>query len=153
MDSDFHSCSMLITCYDGEGDETAALDAAQRTLRRAEAAAAKDPANGAALAAGASSLMMLGEVERGKDWVQRALLLDPDNLSVLYNAACGLTFRNADLDGALDLLQQFLERLDSPAFLRHVDIDPDIDAVRDHPRFKSMMSAARERLEPAAAAQ
>ena len=147
MDTDFHSCSMLITCYDGVGDEAAALDAARRTLTRAETAAAKDPTNGAALAAGASSLMMLGEIDRGKDWVQRALLLDPDNLWVMYNAACGLTFRNADLDGAMDLLQQFFERLDSPAFLRHAAIDPDLDAVREHPRFRSMISAAEERLQ------
>ena len=147
MDSDFHSCSMLITCYDGVGDETAALDAARRTLTRSETAAAKDPTNGAALAAGASSLMMLGEVERGKDWVQRALLLDPDNLWVLYNAACGLTFRNSDLDGAMDLLQQFFDRLDSPAFLRHAAIDPDLDAIREHPRFINMVSEARDRLQ------
>ena len=147
MDADFHSCSMLITCYDGIGDEAAALDAARRTLTRAEAAAARDPTNGAALAAGASSLMMLGEVDRGKDWVQRALLLDPDNLWVLYNAACGLTFRSADLEGAMDLLQLFFERLDSPAFLRHAAIDPDLDAVRDHDRFKSMIAAAEKRLQ------
>ena len=151
MDSDFHSCSMLITCYLGVDDEASALDAARRTLARSEAAAAKDPANGAALAAGASSLMMLGEIERGKDWVQRALLLDPDNLWVLYNAACGLTFRSADLDGAMDLLQQFFERLDSPAFLRHAAIDPDLDAVREHPRFQTMISTAHERLELAEA--
>ena len=151
MDTDFHSCSMLITCYDGAGDEPAALDAARRTLARSEAAAAKDPTNGAALAAGASSLMMLGEIERGKDWVQRALLLDPDNLWVLYNAACGLTFRDSDLDGAMDLLQQFFERLDSAAFLRHADIDPDLDAVREHPRFLNMVSVARDRLQIAGA--
>ena len=146
MDSDFHSCSMLITCYDGIGDQNAALDAARRTLKRAEAAAAKDPANGAALAAGASSLMMLGEIERGKDWVQRALLLDPDNLWVMYNAACGLTFRNADLEGAMDLLEQFFTRLDSLAFLRHAAIDPDLDALREIPRFKTMVAEAHDRL-------
>lgn len=147
MGNDFHSCSMLITCYDGVGNEGAALDAARRTLARAELAAAKDPTNGAALAAGASSLMMLGEVERGKDWVQRALLLDPDNLWVLYNAACGLTCRNADLAGAMDLLQQFFDRLDSPAFLRHADMDPDLNAVRGHPRFIDMIATARDRLQ------
>jgi adenylate cyclase len=147
MDSDFHSCSMLITCYDGIGDQNAALDAARRTLKRSEAAATKDPANGAALAAGASSLMMLGEIERGKDWVQRALLLDPDNLWVMYNAACGLTFRNADLEGAMDLLEQFFERLDSLAFLRHAAIDPDLDALREIPRFKTMVDEAHHRLE------
>ncbi len=146
MDGDFHSCSMLITCYVGIGDDAAALDAARRTLERSEVAVAKDATNGAALAAGASSLFMLGETERGKDWVQRAVLLDPDNMSVLYNAACGLTFRNSDLDGALDLLEQYFDRLQSAAYIRHAEIDPDMDPLRDHPRFKAMIGEARDRL-------
>lgn len=152
-DSDFHSCLMLQTCYLGIGDEAAALDAARRTLERAEAVLAKDPTNGAAIAGGASSLIMMGEVERGKDWTQRALLLDPDNLSVRYNVACSLTFRNSDLEGALDLLEQYFERSESPGHVHHAEIDPDLDPLRDNPRFKAMIAAARKRLgmEPAKA--
>ena len=146
MDTDFHSCLMLQTCYQGSGDEEATLNAARRTLERAEASLSKDPTNGAALSAGASSLIMLGDLDRGKDWVERALLLDPDNLLVRYNAACALTFRRADLEGALDLLEIYFERLESPGNIHHSEIDPDMDAVRDHPRFKAMMSGARKRL-------
>ena len=123
------------------------MDAARRTLERAEVALAKDPTNGAAIAAGASSLIMMGEIERGKDWIERALLLDPENLSIRYNVACSLTFRNSDLNGALDLLEQYFERIDSPGQIRHAEIDPDMDRVRDHPRFLEMVSAAKKRLE------
>ena len=122
------------------------MNAARRTLERVEAALAKDPTNGAALSAGASSLIALGDVERGKDWVERALLLDPDNLLVRYNAACALTFREADLDGALDLLEPYFAGLDSPGNVHHAEIDPDMNALRAKPRFKSMIAAARERL-------
>ena len=146
MDTDFHSCLMLQTCYLGTGDETAALESARRTLERAEVALAKDPTNGAALAAGASSLIMIGEVERAKDWLQRALLLDPENLMVRYNVACSLTFRNSDLDGALELLEPYFERIDSPGQIRHAEIDPDMDSLRDNPKFKSMLAGAKERL-------
>jgi adenylate cyclase len=149
MDTDFHSCLMLQTCYLGVKDEAAALESARRTLERSELALAKDPTNGAALAAGASSLIMMGEVERGKDWTQRALLLDPENLMIRYNVACSLTFRNSDLDGSLDLLEQYFNRVDSPGQIRHAAIDPDLDAVREHPRFRSMISAAEERLQTA----
>ena len=149
MDTDFHSCLMLQTCYLGVGDESAALQSARRTLERAEVALQKDPTNGAALAAGASSLIMLGEIDRAKDWLQRALLLDPDNLSVRYNVACSLTFRNSDLNGALDLLKPYFERIDSPGQVRHVEIDPDMDPLRDDPRFVEMVSAAKKRLEMA----
>jgi adenylate cyclase len=146
MDSDFHSCLMLQTCYLGVGEESAALESARRTLERAELALAKDPTNGAALAAGASSLIMIGEVERAKDWLQRALLLDPDNLMVRYNVACSLTFRNSDLEGALDLLAPYFEQIDSPGQIRHTEIDPDMDPLRDNSRFKTMLASAKERL-------
>ena len=145
-DSDFHSCLMLQTCYLGIGDEAAALDAARRTLERAEAVLAKDPTNGAAIAGGASSLIMMGEIERGKDWTQRALLLDPENLMVRYNVACSLTFRNSDLDGALELLEEYFKRIDSPGQIKHVEIDPDMDRIRDDPRFVEMISQAKSRL-------
>ena len=146
MDTDFHSCLMLQTCYCGISDDSAALDAAKRTLDRAEVALTKDPTNGAALAAGASSLILIGESERAKDWLQRALLLDPDNLMVRYNVACGLTFRNSDLEGAIELLGPYFERIDSPGNILHAEIDPDMDAIRDDPRFKSMMAQAKQRL-------
>ncbi|HEY5458949.1 MAG TPA: TIR domain-containing protein [Sphingomicrobium sp.] len=146
METDFHSCLMSQTCYLGAGDEAGALDAARRTLERAEVALSKDPTNGAALAAGASSLIMMGEIERGKDWTQRALLLDPENLSIRYNVACSLTFRNSDLDGALDLLEQYFGRIDSPGQIRHAEIDPDMDRVRDDSRFVKMIREAKERL-------
>jgi adenylate cyclase len=146
MDSDFHSCLMLQTCYLGERQEAAAVQAARRTLDRAEVALSKDPTNGAALAAGASSLIMLGEVEMAKDWLQRALLLDPENLMVRYNVACSLTFRNSDLEGALDLLGPYFECIESPGNILHAEIDPDMDPLRQHPRFVEMINSARQRL-------
>lgn len=146
METDFHSTLMLQTCYLDLQDEPGAMDAAKRTLERAEATLSKDPTNGAALSAGASSLILLGEVERGKDWLQRALLLDPDNMMVLYNSACSLTYRNADLDGALDLLQQYFEKVESPGNILHAEIDPDMDPVREDPRFVSMLEAAKQRV-------
>ena len=146
MEGDFHSSMMLITCYLGVGDEEGALDAARRAFQTVENVLAKDANNGGALAAGASALMMLGDVERGKDWVQRALLLDPDNIMVLYNAACSLTFRSLDLEGALDLLEQYFERLESPGNVHHAEIDPDMEPVREHPRFVAMLSSAKQRL-------
>jgi len=153
METDFHSTLMLQTCYLDIRDEAAAMDAAKRTLERSEATLAKDPTNGAALSAGASSLIMLGELERGKDWLQRALLLDPDNMMVLYNSACSLTYRNADLDGALDLLQQYFERVESPGNILHAEIDPDMDPVRENSRFVKMLAEAKQRVGIAQAAE
>jgi adenylate cyclase len=89
---------------------------------------------------------MMGEIERGKDWTQRALLLDPENLMVRYNVACSLTFRNSDLEGALELLDEYFKRIDSPGQIKHVEIDPDMDRIREDPRFVEMISAAKKRI-------
>jgi len=68
---------------------------------------------------------------------------------VRYNVACSLTFRNSDLEGALDLLVPYFEHIDSPGQIRHAEIDPDMDPLRDNPKFKEMISAAKKRLEMA----
>jgi len=62
------------------------------------------------------------------------------------NVACSLTFRNSDLDGALELLQPYFERIDSPGQIRHAEIDPDMNPIRAHPRFVEMLSSAKQRL-------
>jgi adenylate cyclase len=146
MNNDFHSGGMLLTCYRGVGDPASVRRISVPTLRRAKAAIAKDPANGAALANGAAALLAVGENEPAKEWIQRALLLDPDNVSMLYNLACGYAALAGDVDGALDMFGRFFERLKSTTILKHSEVDPDLDTIRDHPRFKEMMSNARQRL-------
>jgi adenylate cyclase len=146
MNTDFHSPSMLITCYHSIGDQEGLRSSAKRTLERSEAAIAKDPSNSAALAAGASSLVIFGEEHRAKEWIQRALLLDPDNVSMLYNLGCALTLELHDVDNALDVFEMFFERNNSATILKHMEADPDIDAIRDNPRFMAMRAAARTRL-------
>jgi adenylate cyclase len=146
MDGDWHNPSMLITCYNSTGDKTAVQRAAKIALERAERAIAKDPTNGPALAVGASALGMFGDEARARDWVQRALLLDPDNLSMRYNLACSLARELGDPNGALEALQPFFEKVNSPMHIRHLEVDPDLDPVREDRRFKDMLAATKERL-------
>ncbi|HEU4809708.1 MAG TPA: TIR domain-containing protein [Sphingomicrobium sp.] len=146
MDMDFNSSAMLITCYNAIGDHDRAKDAAKTTLERAEKTIAKDPTNCSALAMGASALTAFGEKERARDWVRRALLLDPDNLMVRYNLACSLALELDDPEGAIEALKPFFEQVTSKTIMRHLAVDPDLDPIRDDPRFKEMQSAAKERL-------
>ena len=146
MPSDFHSPSMLVSCYLSTGDEDARRRAAKLTLERSEAAIAKDPSNVAALAAGAASLVLFDEIDRAREWSRRAVLLDPDNPSMLYNLGCSFGANLKDKEAALDLFGQFFERGKSTTVLRHMEVDPDIDLLRDDPRFRKMFEAARERL-------
>ena len=50
-----------------------------------------------------------------------------------------------DHEGALDLLD-LLFRLVGIDAVKMSKSDPDLDAIRDHPRFKAMLAAAETRL-------
>jgi adenylate cyclase len=146
MDSDWSNPMMLITCYDSIGDKDLMRGAVQTALERAERALAKDPTNGPALAVGAYSLSMFGDKDRAREWIRRALLLDPENLNMRYNLACTIIRQIGDFNEALSVLQPFFERINSTTLIRHLEADPDFDPIRDDPSFKEMLAAAKKRL-------
>ena len=142
MDSDWHNPTLLVSIYEFLGDEAQARRAAQTTVDRAQRAIAKNPANGTALASGAVALGVLGENERAREWIDQALLLDPDNLNMLYNVGCTFAARR-DTDEAIGTLRPFYERVTSTTWIRHTEADPDLEPIREDPRFKEMLAAAR----------
>jgi adenylate cyclase len=145
METDLNSGSMLLTCYTAVGNSRAGQRVAQITLSRTEKTLAQDPNNGAAMAYGANALAAMGEAERAKDWMNRALLIDPDNMNARYNFACSLATYIKDSDAALELLGPVFEKL-AIGFLNHAKADPDLDPLRDNPRFMAMIAAAETRL-------
>lgn len=145
MDTDYHDAGMLLTCYQATGDMEAARRAARIALEHSERTVALDQSNGAALGYGACSLAVLGESERAKEWIERALLIDPENLTMRYNLACALATYLRDKDAALALMAPYFQVV-SLSQLRHCQVDPDMDPLRDDPRFKEMMAAAEARL-------
>ena len=94
---------------------------------------------------GATALAALGESERAKDWMNRALLIDPDNLQMRYNFACAIATSLGDPDAALNMLGPALER-DAGELVRVAPADPDLSGLRADPRFKAMIAAAEARL-------
>ena len=147
MSSDFHSGGMLTACYSHAGDREALQRVATPTLQRAEAALAKDPTNGSALAAGVAALLILHEKDRAKEWIDRAIMLDPENAAMLYNIGCAYVVLAGDVDSALDMFEKSFERVRGATLLKHLRADPDLDRLRDHPRFKEMLAAAEARIE------
>ena len=149
LDTEFNSASMLMSCYTALGDLPAVARVAKITLSRAEAALRQDPNNAAAVGYGANALAAQGEFKQFKEWMKRALLLDPDNIKSRYNFACTLTAQLKETDAALELLGPVFERM-AIGLLNHAKADPDLDSLRDNPRFKAMIAAAEARLAPPA---
>ena len=101
------------------------------------------------MAYSAYALATLGEAERAKERMNRALLIDPDNLSMRYNFACVLLIHLNETDASLDVLGPVMESA-SIGHLNHVKADPDFIRLHDNPRFKAMIAAAEARLAPPA---
>ena len=144
MEMDFSSVSLLMTCYKALGDMPKMREAAKRCLARAEKITTQEPDNGLALGYVVVSLCNLGEIERAKDLAKRAMLLDPDNLTMRYNFACGFA-QIGDAQAALELLGPVFER-DAAETVNWAKVDPDLNVVREDPRFTAMMAKADARL-------
>jgi adenylate cyclase len=136
---------MLISCYRALGDPENARQAARIALERAEKVIAQDRSNGWALGAGITALAALGEADRAKDWMRRALLIDPDNLLMRNNFACTLATSLGDPEAALAMLGPVLERA-AGWLVRFAPTDPDFAGLRGDPRFQAMLAAAEARL-------
>jgi adenylate cyclase len=145
LDTDVNSASMLISCYAAIGDLKAVARVAEITLSRAETILKQDPNNAAAVGYSAHALAAKGEFQRFKEWMKRALLLDPDNIKSRYNFACRLASHLKEPEAALELLEPVFENV-SIGLLNHAKADPDLDSLRNDPKFTAMIKAAEARL-------
>ena len=144
-ETDINSLGMLLSCYRAVGNVDALHRTARRSLDRTEKVLAQDPNNGTVLGYSVYALAALGEAERAKERMNRALLVDPDNFNMRYNFGCMLVIHLPDHDAALDMLEPFFEKV-AQGFFDHAKVDPDFEAIRDLPRFRAMVAKAEERL-------
>ena len=102
---------MLITCYAALGDAAGVRRAAEIALARAEKILAHDANNGSAIGHGSVALATLGRRERAKDWMDRALLIDPENITMRYNFVCALANYLKDKEAALQMVGPVFEKM------------------------------------------
>jgi adenylate cyclase len=151
LPTDFWALGMSIQCHEALGDTGAAQAAARRTLERVEKVVVAEPDHGLAMGWGVVALAALGEKERAREWANRALLLDPDNLNLVYNLGCTMVDLG-DHDYALELLARVipLGEWQNYAWWK---IDTSLDPLRADPRFIAMMAQAEARLAASDAAK
>jgi adenylate cyclase len=135
---------MLCSIYAALENEAGALRAAEMAIAGAERALAHDPTNGSALGTGVTGFGILKQRERANEWIERALLISPDNVFMRYNFACTLAFQFHEPGAALDLLESVFPEISASAY-KAFTTDPDLDSLRELPRFKRLMKEAAER--------
>jgi adenylate cyclase len=134
---DYQSWCLLIHVYRSLGRTDKIEGAARKGIALAEKELALHPENPRPAALGAAGLLAIGETERAREWLTRALAIDPDDLLTLYNAACSYAHLG-EADRALDLLERFIPLANdlNRAWIKH---DSDFDSLRGHPRFQKIL--------------
>ena len=145
MESDFSGWGMLAASYVAVGDHQGVERCAKKVIEQVEEVLERDPHNGAALAFGSFSFAARGERDRSREWLERALLLDADNLYMRFNLAWPQIVFFEDKEGALEILEPVLQKAGAN-LIRLVAAEHKLDPLRKDPRYRKMLASALERV-------
>jgi len=139
---DYQSVCLLIQIYRSLGRIEDCKNAARKGVKLAERELAAHPEDPRPAHLGISALLEIGENDRAREWMARALAIDPDDPLAQYNLACGYT-RLGDINQAFDLLERSLPRL-GPELRQWFKHDSDFDPLRTHPRYEKIAEIIKE---------
>jgi tetratricopeptide (TPR) repeat protein len=141
---DLQSKMMLMSTYHGLGREADVRRVADETFTIAARRLDLTPDDARAAYIGAQALIHLHDTPRALQWLNTAARIDSENPRTAYNLACGYSHLG-ETERALDMLEISIENGRSIATLDWAKIDPDLAAVRDHPRFSALVAYWIER--------
>jgi serine/threonine protein kinase/regulator of sirC expression with transglutaminase-like and TPR domain len=133
---DYQAPSLLGFAYRDLNMPEKAKVAYEVSLANAEKHLEMDPNISRALYLGATSLFELGDKEKGLEWAEKALKIEPDNPYNLYGVACFYS-RFGNIDKAIECLDRSIT-----AGFSHkewAEKDSDFDALRKDPRFHELL--------------
>ena len=134
---DYQTSLLVQSPLHGLGRHAEAEAAMRRGLEIAERHLQLNPDDARAWYLGAGALVQLGEHERAAEWAGRALAIDRDDPSVLYNVAC-VYARGGRPDEAIESIKQAIRN--GFGHREWLENDSDLDSVRGDPRFQALLA-------------
>jgi adenylate cyclase len=128
---------MLVMIYRSIGREREIETVARKLIERAESELTVHPENPRPAYLGAAALIALGERDRARDWLSRAMAIDPDDVLTQYNVACGFS-KLGEFEHAFDLLERLLPHANHET-KSWVKFDSDLDGLRNQPRYARVL--------------
>ncbi|HEY7402734.1 MAG TPA: tetratricopeptide repeat protein [Candidatus Angelobacter sp.] len=135
---DFQAVSLRGLCFRALGRMTEARAAFVECLERVDRHLQLHPDDVRAVYMKSGSLIGLGESALAMEWADRALAMDPEEPSVLYNVACDYALVGAT-DKAIDCLEKAYHK--GFGHIEWMEHDPDFASLKDHPRFRALMES------------
>jgi serine/threonine protein kinase/Flp pilus assembly protein TadD len=135
---DYQAPNFLAQAYNSLGmtDEGAAAN--KRSIRLMEERLALNPADARASNLLAATYANFGEAEKAMDYAERSLAIDPDDAMLLYNVACTYSLLGK-VDDAIGCLERAVDK--GFGHKEWLDHDPDLNALRENPRFQTIARA------------
>jgi adenylate cyclase len=134
---DYQALLVLVGVLRALGRDQDMRTAAREGVARAARDLALHPENSRSAYLGAVGLAALGELDRAKEWAERALVIDPDDSLTKYNVACFCSLVG-EHERAIDLLVELMPHATRER-KRWVQYDSDLDPIRSHPRFQEVV--------------
>jgi adenylate cyclase len=133
---DYQALSLRALCFRALNRETEARQAYRQCLQKIENHLQLNPDDVRAVYMKSGSLAGLGENVLALEWSNRALSMDPEEPSVLYNVACNYSLLN-EIDKALNCIEKAFDK--GFGHKEWMERDPDFASIKNHPRFKALM--------------
>ena len=135
--ADYQAPSLRGLCFRALGRADEARDAFQDCIEKVEDHLQLHPDDVRAVYMGSGALVGVNETDRALEWADRALAMDPEESAVIYNVACTYALLG-QTQRAIDCLQKALRQgFGHKEWMEH---DPDLESLRDHARFKVLIS-------------
>jgi adenylate cyclase len=134
---DFQSVALQAQSLQWLERKEEAAEVNREAVRRAEYLVDLNPCDIRTLSLGSGALDLDGQHARAAEWSQRALDLNPDDMSAILNAVC-LHARRGNRERALDLLEHAVAL--GWGHRDWIERDKDYDSLRDDPRFQRLMA-------------
>ena len=106
-------------------------------LKRAEEQLRLHPESSRPAQLGATALANMGDNDRAKAWMDRALAIDPDDANTKYNAACMWSLLG-EPERAFDYLEDWIQQV-GPDLKSWFEHDADLEPLRDQPRYQKLL--------------
>jgi len=143
--ADYQARLLRVQILRGTGQTELAEAEAAEAVAAVEKHLEWTPDDARAFHLGAGSLIMLGQLDRARSWMRRALEMDPEDPIALYNVACNFATMN-EVEESLGYLDKAIDKgIVSADWMRN---DEDLINLRSNPRFKELLRRVTSGYDP-----
>jgi non-specific serine/threonine protein kinase len=135
---DYQAPLLAASSYSHLNQPTSVKETLQRGMQIVNNRLELNPNDVRAIYLGAGALFDLGEIEQATEWAERAIAMEPNDPSVLYNCACCYAKMN-QTETSIKLLKDAIRfGFSTREWIKN---DNDLSSIRQHPEYEALLNS------------